>query len=71
MESDGTLKQPNYSTYEKLRAQLPGDITLIAAGGISLPEHVSRLKEMGVDGVVVGRALYEGDRVWEKLIDAG
>ena len=71
VESDGTLKQPNYSTYEKLRAQLPGDITLIAAGGISRPEHVSRLKEMGVDGVVVGRALYEGDRVWEKLIDAG
>jgi phosphoribosylformimino-5-aminoimidazole carboxamide ribonucleotide (ProFAR) isomerase len=50
---------------------LSGDITLIAAGGISRPEHVSRLKEMGVDGVVVGRALYEGDRVWEKLIDAG
>ncbi len=71
VESDGTLKQPNYATYEELRGQLPGDITLIAAGGISRPEHVSRLKEMGVDGVVVGRALYEGDRVWEKLIHAG
>ena len=71
VESDGTLKQPNYSTFEELRSQLPDDIKLIAAGGISLPEHVSRLKEMGVDGAVVGRALYEGDREWEKLINAG
>jgi len=71
VESDGTLRQPNYSTYEELRAQLPADITLIAAGGISRPEHVSRLKEMGVDGAVVGRALYEGDQEWEKLIHAG
>jgi phosphoribosylformimino-5-aminoimidazole carboxamide ribotide isomerase len=71
VESDGTLKQPNYSTYEELQAQLPGDTTLIAAGGISRPEHVSRLREMGVDGAVVGRALYEGDMEWEELIHAG
>ncbi len=71
VESDGTLKQPNYSTYEELQAQLPGDTTLIAAGGVSLPEHVSRLKGMGVDGAVVGRALYEGAMDWKELIDAG
>ncbi len=71
VESDGTLKQPNYSTYEELRAQLPVNTTLIAAGGISRPEHVSRLKEMGVNGAVVGRALYEGDMEWRELIHAG
>ena len=71
VESDGTLNQPNYSTYEELQAQLPDDTTLIAAGGISRPEHVSRLKEMGVDGAVVGRALYEGNMEWEELIHAG
>ncbi len=71
VESDGTLRQPNYSTYEELRALLPADTTLIAAGGISRPEHVSRLQGLGVDGAVVGRALYEGDKEWEKLIHAG
>lgn len=71
VESDGTLRQPNYSTYRELRAQLPADITLFAAGGISRPEHLSRLEELGVDGVVVGRALYEGGMAWKRLIDAG
>ncbi len=71
VESDGTLGQPNYALYRELRAQLPGKVTLFAAGGISCPEHVSKLEEIGVDGVVVGRALYEGGMEWERFIDAG
>jgi phosphoribosylformimino-5-aminoimidazole carboxamide ribotide isomerase len=71
VESDGTLRHPNYALYRELRAQLPGKVTLFAAGGISRPEHVSKLEEIGVDGVVVGRALYEGGMEWERFIDAG
>jgi len=71
VESDGTLRQPNYALYRELRAQLPGEVTLFAAGGISCPEHISKLEEIGVDGVVVGRALYEGGMAWERFIDAG
>jgi len=71
VESDGTLRQPNYALYRELRAQLPDEVTLFAAGGISCPEHISKLEEIGVDGVVVGRALYEGGMAWERFIDAG
>jgi phosphoribosylformimino-5-aminoimidazole carboxamide ribotide isomerase len=71
VERDGTLEQPNYDTYEKLLAELPGKVKLIAAGGISRPQHLSKLKKMGVRGAVVGRALYEGPITWEKLINAG
>ena len=71
VESDGTLAHPNYPTYEDLGDRLPSSIQLIAAGGISQPEHIARLKEIGVGGAIVGRALYEGDVAWEELIHAG
>ena len=71
VESDGTLDHPSYQTYEELGAQLPGSIQLIAAGGVSQPGHIARLKQIGVSGAVVGRALYEGDVAWEELIHAG
>jgi phosphoribosylformimino-5-aminoimidazole carboxamide ribotide isomerase len=31
------------------------------AGGISRPEHLRRLKDLGVEGVIIGKALYTGD----------
>jgi phosphoribosylformimino-5-aminoimidazole carboxamide ribotide isomerase len=71
VESDGTLDHPNYQTYEDLGERLPGSIQLIAAGGVSQPEHIVRLKRIGVSGAVVGRALYEGDVAWEELVHAG
>lgn len=71
IERDGTLEQPNYSTYIELGPQLTRQVTLIAAGGISRLEHISRLEKIGVKGVVVGRALYEGQIAWEKLVHAG
>ena len=71
VERDGTLDQPNYSTYCDLLERLPGGTSLIAAGGVSRPDHITRLREMGVEGVVVGRALYEGEVPWEEFTHAG
>ncbi len=71
VECDGTLDKPNYSTYHDLLERLPGGISLIAAGGVSHPVHITRLREMGVEGVVIGRALYEGEVPWEEFIHAG
>jgi phosphoribosylformimino-5-aminoimidazole carboxamide ribotide isomerase len=71
VESDGTMSHPNYETYDELREQLPGSVQLLAAGGVSQPGHIARLKQIGVNGAVVGRALYEGKVAWEELIRAG
>jgi len=71
VESDGTLEQPNYSTYEYLLQKLSSGTHLIAAGGVTLPEHISQLSALGVQGAVLGRALYEGTSSWRELIDAG
>lgn len=71
VERDGTLAQPNYATYSGLVRLLPSETFLIAAGGISQTEHLARLTKLGVDGAIVGRALYEGSIPWEELISAG
>ena len=51
--------------------KFPDSVQLIAAGGVSRPEHIVRLEQIGVSGAVVGRALYEGGLAWEELIGAG
>lgn len=68
IERDGTMKRPNYSTYQDLLARLPASIALFAAGGVSEPEHVLELREIGVQGAIIGRALYEGKFNWGALL---
>ena len=58
VEKDGTLTEPNYNMYMELKNLTDGKI--IAAGGISLKEHLIKLNELGVHGAVIGKALYEG-----------
>jgi phosphoribosylformimino-5-aminoimidazole carboxamide ribotide isomerase len=58
---DGTLKGYNTTALEPL---LDTGISVIAAGGISCAEDVKALKGLtarGVEGVIIGRALYTGD----------
>ena len=55
---DGTLTQPNYQANQEL-AQRSG-MAVLASGGIAALEHVSRLKETGVEGAIMGSALYTG-----------
>lgn len=71
VERDGTLEQPNYETYREVLALLPSSVSLIAAGGISSLEHIRSLEKIGVNGAVVGRALYEGTSSWEEILGAG
>ena len=48
-----------------------GSVQLVAAGGISQPMHIARLEKIGIDGAVVGKALYEGDVDWKDFVNAG
>ena len=34
---------------------------VIAAGGVSSLNHLKMLKQLGVEGAIVGKALYTGD----------
>jgi phosphoribosylformimino-5-aminoimidazole carboxamide ribotide isomerase len=56
---DGTLTEPNYQAVEELVGQTA--VAVIVAGGIASVDHLTRLSQLGVEGTVVGRALYTGD----------
>jgi phosphoribosylformimino-5-aminoimidazole carboxamide ribotide isomerase len=71
VDRDGTLEWPNYETYRRLIELGQGEVGVIAAGGVSRPEHIIELARHGVAGVVIGRALYEGDFTWEEMLRAG
>ena len=55
---DGTLTSPNCEAVQALLAQAA--MPVLIAGGISALEHIAALKALGAEGVLIGRALYEG-----------
>jgi phosphoribosylformimino-5-aminoimidazole carboxamide ribotide isomerase len=65
---DGTLTQPNFAVIAELVAK-PG-VAIIASGGVASIEHITRLGRLGVEGVIVGRALYTGDVKLEEALAA-
>ena len=56
---DGTLTEPNFTAIFELVNTIRQPI--IAAGGISSLNHLRMLKQLGVEGTIVGKALYTGD----------
>ena len=64
---DGTLTEPNFKAIAGLIDNL--DLPIIAAGGISALSHLSKLKELGVEGAIVGKALYTGNIDLKKALN--
>ena len=56
---DGTMQGPNIEAVRNVvhKAQIP----VISSGGISTIADLLRLQALGVEGAIVGRALYTGD----------
>jgi len=65
---DGTLTEPNFDAIAELVTQI--DLPLIAAGGISAISHLKRLREIGVEGAILGKALYTRDLDLQQAIQA-
>ena len=60
---DGLLGGPNFAALHELvehAAGLPSPMAVIASGGISTIEHLERLALIGVEGAIIGKALYTG-----------
>jgi phosphoribosylformimino-5-aminoimidazole carboxamide ribotide isomerase len=55
---DGTMTEPNIPATAALVR--PGGPAIIASGGVCELDHLRRLAEVGVEGAVVGKALYTG-----------
>ena len=66
---DGMLTGPSFELYEQIMNEFPTNqnfsegwngLELIASGGIATMDDIYKLNEMGVPGVITGKAIYEG-----------
>ncbi len=62
---DGMMKGPSIGLYEEILAVT--EINLIASGGVTSLEDVKMLKDAGCEGVIIGKAIYEGKINLEEL----
>jgi phosphoribosylformimino-5-aminoimidazole carboxamide ribotide isomerase len=59
IKRDGTLNGPNYAALGELMEAVK--LPVIAAGGVSNLENLKVLKGIGVEGAIIGQALYTGN----------
>jgi phosphoribosylformimino-5-aminoimidazole carboxamide ribotide isomerase len=77
---DGMLAGPSYNLYRDILALETGnpadeiipsattsDIKLIASGGVTTIKDVAQLKEIGCEGAIIGKAIYEGRITFKEL----
>lgn len=55
---DGMLTGPSIELYQEILDKLP-KVEIIASGGIAVMDDILKLAEIGVPGVIVGKAIYE------------
>ncbi len=66
---DAMLDSPNYEMIEAMVGAT--ERPLIAAGGVASVENLTRLSELGVEGAIIGLALYDGRVDLREAIAAG
>lgn len=60
---DGMLQGPAFDLYKRILEETGSagnKLNLIASGGISTFDEIPRLAELGCEGTIIGKALYEG-----------
>ena len=58
ISTDGMLSGPSFEVYQNLLKQ-QSEIKLIASGGISTFEELPKLADLGCEGTIIGKAIYE------------
>ncbi len=51
------MEGPAFELYKNILAKT--EVKLIASGGISKFEELSKLQELGCEGIIIGKAIYE------------
>lgn len=59
ISKDGMLEGPSFDLYKRILAETNDSIKLIASGGISQFDELPKLVELGCEGVIIGKAIYE------------
>lgn len=66
--ADGMLDGPGLEILSQVKSTCP--VPLIASGGVAQLDDVVSLRQIGSDGVIIGRALYEGRFALQEAICA-
>ena len=64
---DGTLTEPNFAAISEILDAV--GVPVVAAGGIASINHLKMLSKLGVEGAIVGKALYTGDINLKQALD--
>jgi phosphoribosylformimino-5-aminoimidazole carboxamide ribotide isomerase len=67
ISKDGKLEGPSIELYEKIVSRFP-HLFFVASGGVSCMEDLHALKRTGCNGVIIGKAIYEGRIALKELI---
>ena len=64
ISKDGMLEGPSFNLYKRIFSECHSEqgeesLKLIASGGISTFEELPKLQELGCEGVIIGKAIYE------------
>lgn len=66
ISKDGMLEGPSFELYKRILMQIP-EISLIASGGISHYDELAQLADLGCEGTIIGKAIYENRISLEQL----
>ncbi|ALJ00614.1 1-(5-phosphoribosyl)-5-[(5-phosphoribosylamino)methylideneamino]imidazole-4-carboxamide isomerase [Rufibacter tibetensis] len=66
VSKDGKLQGSSIEVYQRLLEQFP-TLQFIASGGVTTIEEVRQLREAGLHGSIIGKAIYEGTISLEDL----
>jgi len=60
ISKDGMLEGPAFDLYQKMLSETKKGLNLIASGGISTFDELPKLADIGCEGTIIGKAIYEG-----------
>ena len=69
ISKDGMLQGTSNELYAEILRET--DVKLIASGGVSSVDDLTKAKELGCEGAIIGKALYEGRISLDELRVAG
>ena len=68
ISKDGAMQGANTELYKELSEKF--GVKLIASGGVSRMDDVTRLAKLGIHGAIIGKALYTGDIDLREAVEA-
>ena len=66
ISKDGKLSGTNLEIYKELREKV--SCSIIASGGVTFEEEIIKLRDMNINGAIVGKAIYENKLDLKKII---